>query len=165
MGLPWDLIPLGYVQKHCRGRHPGGILTRCLNGFNWLLLTQRSSSSTSSSPAYLWTHTPFRGNSLPRSHDHQWGLKSRWTGKLKASPLSSAFSLLQQSQNNHKDAGLICWSTSHSTFPSLIRSQDSWTPLSASLTRTHFPAEKHDLRLWKPAIFKVSENLFSQLAI
>ena len=32
--------------KTSKGRQPGGILIRCLNHFNWLLLSQRSSGST-----------------------------------------------------------------------------------------------------------------------
>lgn len=49
MSLPGGLLPAGRTQETTKERRPGGVLTRCLNHFNWPFSTQRSSGSTPSS--------------------------------------------------------------------------------------------------------------------
>ncbi len=80
----------------------GGILIRCLNHLNLLLLTRRSSGSTPSSIQMSelslrlsWAQVSYRGDSiwplvftisvfwsLPKAHDHRCGLRHRLTSKF-----------------------------------------------------------------------------------
>ena len=87
--------PPGWACSKHLPRHPGGILTRCLNRLNWLLSIHRSSSFTLSLPNVGAPHPisktgpmngpiTYEGNSvwllafaisfsqsLPRAHDHR----------------------------------------------------------------------------------------------